>query len=251
MELVTSLLMIITGVFVGIIGTTVGGSSFITIPFLMILGLNPYVAIATNKISILGSFITGGVKYYKEGVIKYEKLILILIIAASLGSVIGANLVLKIDEYILKIIIIILLIISLLITLTKNKLGSNSLKIKLTKQKYVTSFIVIFLLGIYSGFFGAGFGTFIIFSLIYFFGLTFLEGAAFMTIINLFVIVVAVIIFAYNNIIDYSIGIPLLIGTTIGGWLGARLAILKGNIWIKKFFILITFILIIKLIFTL
>jgi len=247
MEPLTLILIIIVGIFIGIIGVTVGSSALISIPFLMTLGLNPYFAIATSKFAVLSSFITG-VKYYKKGIMKHKKLALILSLAAFIGSIIGANLVLKINEYVLKVIIISLLIIVLLITIIKNKVGLEPKEKKFTKKSYFLSFITILFLGIYAGFFGAGFGSFTIFALIYFFSLTFLQSAALMRIINFFALIIAVIIFAYNNVIDYSIGVPLLISIAIGGWVGAHFAVLKGNVWIKRLFILVTSILIIKLI---
>lgn len=248
MDPVTLLLMTVIGIFIGMLCVTVGSSSLITIPFLMAIGLDPYFAIGTSKFAIMSSFITGGFKYYKLGVMKHRRIAIILTSATLIGAFIGANIVLKISEPILELLIIVLLILVLLITIFQKKAGLKSKLVVLTKKRYCLSFLVFFLLGIYMGFFGAGFGSFAIIALILLFGLTFIESAALMTIINFFGIVVAVIVFAYNKVIDYKIGIPLLLSIAVGGWIGAHIAVLKGNKWIKALFIIITTALIIKLI---
>jgi len=250
MDFLILLLIILIGIFTGIVAVTVGSSGLIVIPFLMNLGLNPYFAIATGKFSILSSFVSGGIKYNKEGVIKQKKLAFTLSLITIAGAIIGANLVLKISENILKVTIIIILLIVLLSMITKNNFWLKHKKI-LKKQKKSIKFIIMFLLGIYIGSIGVGFGSLVIFYLIYFFGFTYLESAALMTIVNFFGLIIAVIIFIANKVIDYSIGIPLLISIAIGGWIGAHFAVLKGSIWIRRLFILVTSILIIKLIFNL
>jgi hypothetical protein len=247
MHPLTLILISIVGICIGIVGVAAGGSALITIPFLLILGLDPYTAIATTKFATIGSFITGGIKYQKAGILKNKKII-IMLLPAVLGAIIGARSVLKINEDILRPSIIVLLILILVIVVVNKKLGLENKTIDLTHQRYLLSFIVIFLLGLYSGFFGAGFGILTILALIYLFGSTFLESAAMMMVINFSVMLVALIIFAYNGVINYTIGIPLFFSTAVGGWIGAHIAVLKGNIWIRRLFILITLALIIRLI---
>jgi len=71
-----------------------------------------------------------------------------------------------------------------------------------------------------------------------------------MTVINFFVLIVPVIVFATNDVIDYQIGIPLFISIGIGGWIGAHFAVLKGNVWIKRSFNLVTIVFIIRILIT-
>lgn len=230
------------------ISVTTGGAALINIPFLLIIGLNPSIAIATSKFSILGSLLAGSIKYHGKDIIKDKKLAVFLSTATLIGSIIGANLVISIDPSTLKVILIPLLMLVLLISVFKKELGETKKKTTTAKKSYISCFITIFLLSIYGGFFGAGFGTFVVFSLIFFFGLTFLESSALMTVINVVSSLAAVSIFAYNGVIDYSFGLPLLIGTSFGGYIGAHYAVIKGSKLIKKLFIIVTSLLLIKLI---
>jgi hypothetical protein len=54
-------------------------------------------------------------------------------------------------------------------------------------------------------------------------------------------------IFAFSGIIDYRIGLVLLIGMAIGGYIGAHAALKKGDLWVKRLFVLFVIIFGVKL----
>src|SRR3989338_3845315 len=178
MELFTLMLILAVGVLIGIISVTSGSSSLIAIPFLMSIGLGPQAAIATSRFSVMGSFISGGVKYRRWGLIKYRKLIIILSSITLIGSLIGVRILLNVDKSILKLTTIILLIFSLVIVIASDYFYSiiNN-KNKKAKLNFLNIFFT-FILGIYSGFFGAGFGTFTVLSMVWLYGFSFLESSA-------------------------------------------------------------------------
>lgn len=248
MFIITRLLLVIVGVLFGAIGSTVGGAALVSVPFLIAVGLSPVAAIATSKFTILPSFVSGGIKYSKEGLLKDKKLAILLSIPALIGSIVGSLLVLHINQSSLSKIIIVLLVIVFGLTLIRKDTGTSGKKFYVTNTKKVLGVLAIFVLGVYSGFFGAGFGMFAILSLIYLFGKSFLESAALMTVINFFALLTATIIFIGHGTINYADGIPLLLGCAIGGWVGAKYAIIKGNVWIRRIFLLLTAGLIINLI---
>ena len=66
---------------------------------------------------------------------------------------------------------------------------------------------------------------------------------------SVFSAVLATIIFAYFGIIDYQVGIVLLIGMALGGYIGTRTAIKKGNKFVKLAFLIVIIASAIKLIF--
>ena len=248
MLILSSLFFVIVGVVFGAIGSTVGGSSLVSVPFLISIGLSTVSAIATSKFAILASFITGGFKYSKDGFLKEKKLAILLSIPALLGSIAGSFLVLRIEQATLSKIVTVLLILVFGLTLIKNDTNTATKKIQVTKTKKALGILAMFALGVYSGFFGAGFGAFAILSLVYLLGYSFLESAALMTVINFFALLTATVIFIGHGAINYADGIPLLFGGAIGGWLGAKYAVIKGNVWIRRIFLLITAGLIINLI---
>lgn len=242
------LLFVFFGALLGAIGSTVGGASLVSVPLLVATGLSPLGAIATSKFAVLASFITGGVRYSKEGVLQDKKLAIILSIPALLGSVAGSLLVLRVNQAVLLKVIIVLLVIVFGFTLFKKDIGSSAKHTHITKSKRILGVLVMLILGVYAGFFGAGFGSFAILSLIYLFGYSFLESSAFMTVINFFALLAATAVFIGHNTINYYDGWPLLLGSALGGWVGVKYAVLKGNVWLRRAFLLITAGLIIDLI---
>ena len=79
--------------------------------------------------------------------------------------------------------------------------------------------------------------------------MNFLEGNGIKVVVNLFISIGAVIMFAYKGKINYSLAIPLSISNGIGAFIGARLSVKGGHIWIRRVVLAVGLISIIKLIF--
>ena len=121
--------------------------------------------------------------------------------------------------------------------------------IKTSNLKKGVGIFLYLLIMIFAGFFGQGTGPLSTYVLVYFLGLTMLENLG-TGIIPWFVLSISsIIIFAFNGIINYKIGVVLLIGMAIGGYLGAHFAIKKGDVWIKRLFVIFVLFLAIKLLF--
>ena len=102
------------------------------------------------------------------------------------------------------------------------------------------------MLGIYGGFFGGGFGSFIMFLLL-FSGFTFIKSAAIGRVVGFIMSLTATIVFAFNGLIHYPYAISIGLGSAIGSWVGVSIALKKGNKYIKTLFIIIILLTIIKL----
>jgi uncharacterized membrane protein YfcA len=102
---------ILAGIVIGFINVTGGGGALVTTPLLLALGVNPYIAVATNKFVPIGGFITGGTKYYNAKVLTKNKLLLLMAIFASASAILGANLILTINATILNIRFLLLLLL--------------------------------------------------------------------------------------------------------------------------------------------
>ncbi len=61
--------------------------------------------------------------------------------------------------------------------------------------------------------------------------------------------VVALIAYIINGAVVFSIGIPLLIGATIGGYIGAHLALKNGVVWVRSVLVIVIIVSGTKLIF--
>jgi uncharacterized membrane protein YfcA len=78
-------IVFVVGIFGSSYGTLVGGTSLITIPLLIFLGLSPHTAIGTDRLGITGLAITGWYKFHEKGLINYP-VSLRMAVAAFIGS---------------------------------------------------------------------------------------------------------------------------------------------------------------------
>lgn len=245
MEIFNLIIIGLLGILTSFFATVSGGAALIYIPVLIFFGLPPSVAIATNRFSSLG-LITSLYKFIKAGKVIY-KIALPLMIFATVGSFIGANLLLKINEDLLQKMVAIFIILIVLLMIFKKDVGVEEKIIQISKKRNVLGYVLSFLIGIYAGLLGAAFATFLSYLLIFVFGLTFIKSAGTRTLIGLPVVIIATIVFIIGGRVDFLYGVALLIGRAIGGYLGAGFAIKHGEKYARAIFIIIALIAGIKL----
>jgi hypothetical protein len=220
-----------------IISVSVGGTSLITVPVLIWLGMTTKNAIATNMFALLFLSLSGALGFRKEAKPSHYKMIAAFSMLTVFGSLIGANLVLAINENILKRIIGIIMCIIAVSFLVKRDLGTQQTTAQISKLKFLLGTLSIFILGIYGGFFSGGYVTLLSYVLILSFGFNFLQAAFVTKVFNIFSSSVACAFFYYHGLINFSVGIPLAVSMFSGAFFGAKLAIAKGNLWIRNLFI--------------
>ncbi|MBU0975256.1 MAG: sulfite exporter TauE/SafE family protein [Patescibacteria group bacterium] len=245
-EPITLLLILLLGIATGFIDSTVGSGGLISVPSLIFIGLPPQIAIGTDRFGMIGQILSALVKFSRAKKINW-KYVPIFTLLGFVGAIVGANILLGIEEDRFETIIGVLLFILLPLVFFKSKIGIK--KRKTAKlQKGIGLTIYLFLM-IFSGFFGAGVGPIMLYTVIYFLGFTIIESIA-TSMIPWFVLSISsLVIFANNGLIDYQKGIFLLIGMTIGGYLGAHIALQKGDVWIKRLFAVVIIVSGIKLLF--
>lgn len=154
---------------------------------------------------------------------------------------------LQINEAILKKIIAILTILILFFISFKTNIGLENNKATVKNYEYFLGIFLSFIVGIYNGFYSSVSGTFLAYILILLFGQTFLESAATRKIPLTLSSGIAAIIFATKGAIFYPMGIGLFISSSIGAYIAANYSDRIGNVWIKRLFFIIVFIMAIKL----
>ena len=150
---------------------------------------------------------------------------------------------LTINEDILKKIIAVIICIIAVSFLFKKDLGIQERKEKLSKMKFFIGALSIFALGVYGGFFSGGYVSLLTYIFILVFGLNFLQTAFVTKIFNIFSSLVACTFFFYHGLINFSVGIPLAISMSLGAFFGTKLAIAKGNLWIRNLFVVVVILL--------
>jgi uncharacterized membrane protein YfcA len=216
--MLTALLLAGLGVFIGVVAVTIGGGATAGVPLLLLMGHPAAQSIATVKFAMLGSFATGALARRGDAT-ERPKMPWVVWPLAVVGSVSGSLLVVGIADGVLKIAVALLMVVILLVT-HRTDFSPRVRDAQARLPPAPVGVVVIFGLCVYSGFFGAGFGSFLILALMHCYGLTFGESAAVMTRINLLVVGASVTTFISSGTIDFGLGVPLLVGCAVGGWLG-------------------------------
>ena len=94
-------------------------------------------------------------------------------------------------------------------------------------------------MGAYDGILGPGTGSFFVILLVGVLGWGFLEASAQAKIANLVTNLSAITVFAAHGAVLWQLGLTMGAANLVGGFLGARTAINKGNSFVRKVFLVV------------
>jgi uncharacterized membrane protein YfcA len=214
----------------GTIDAIAGGGGLLSIPGLMAAGLDPISAMATSKLQGIFSSLSAVIHFRRKDKIRIREHLLPAFTAfiASLG---GAASLTFINPDVLRNLIPFLLIGITLWILFSPKLGDIPKKARFSFLFCALTFIPA--IGFYNGFFGPGTGTFYAMSLVAFLGLGLHEATVRAKLYNLMSNLSALIFFLFGGHISWTCGLVMVVGTFIGGNIGARLILRHGTGIIK------------------
>ncbi|MBT3836525.1 sulfite exporter TauE/SafE family protein [Candidatus Woesearchaeota archaeon] len=223
-----------------------GGAGLIEAPLLLMLGVPPKITVATRKFSAIGGHGIAAYQFHKFKKIDW-KIAIILAAITVIATIIGANILIAINEELIKNLIAIMMLVALPFTFFKKSFGMKR-KI-VSKSKEISGYVINFFIFILDSFVGVGGGLLSSLSIIIFMGLTYLEINAIRRITGLTLAIVSSIIFTYYGLIDWMIGLFLMMGGILGGYLGANIAIKKGSALVKIVFTIVVILSVAKLLF--
>lgn len=103
------------------------------------------------------------------------------------------------------------------------------------------------MIGFYDGIFGPGTGSFLMVILVGAVGFAFLQASATAKIVNWGTNLGALLIFGFNGHIMWLLGLTMAVGNIAGAVTGARWAIKGGSALIRKVFLVVTALLILRI----
>jgi uncharacterized membrane protein YfcA len=224
----------------GFIDAVVGGGGLIQIPALLIsLPKTPLPTIfGTNKIAALAGTSISALHYSKRINFNY-KLLFSISICAGLASFLGAKVVCFINVNTLKPIILVVLILIAIYTFLKKDLGTVQTKnLSFDKQLIYGSLIGI-MVGFYDGFFGPGTGSFFVLGFVVILGFEFVQASAYSKVINCMTNISALLVFIKQGNYILELAIIMSVCNITGNVIGTRLALKKGNTFVRTIFLLI------------
>lgn len=236
------LLLGVVSFFAGFIDSIVGGGGLLQTPaMLIILPQYPVATLfGTTKIPSITGTAFAGYKYSRNVKINW-KLLLNIALAAFMGALLGAYTITIIDSTQIKPIIFALLLAVAIYTFFSKKFGLKREREVSFARQLILGCASGFAIGFYDGLIGPGTGTFLILAFISLLGSDFLHASAQAKYVNVATNLAAIIYFAGSGHILYEYAIPMAIFNLAGSFVGTKLALLKGNKFIKRFFLLVVF----------
>lgn len=164
-----------------------------------------------------------------------------------LCSLLGTQIMINLSINVLEILITVSILLALPFIFMNKKLGIK--EIKVSKIKRIIGLIILFLLSILGAMIGAGGAVLSTLVMMFFLGYEIVDGHATTTPSKFFSALIPAIIYYFYGFVEVMPAIFIFFGMLIGGFFGARTAILEGNRWIKRLFLVIVAFLVINLIF--
>ena len=224
----------------GFVDSIVGGGGLIQTPVTLItLPQYPLATLlGTTKIpGIIGTSIAA-VQYAIKVTIKW-RLLAVMCSIALLAAFTGSYTVAHISNTFMKPVFFCILILVAIYTYTKKNFGISVSKSLTKKKELIYAIGFSLLIGFYDGFIGPGAGSFMVLFFISIIGFDFLQASAHAKMVNIATNLGSIIFFSGSGHILYHFAIPMAVFNFTGSLIGARLAILKGNKFIRVFFLIV------------
>jgi len=230
----------------GFIDSIAGGGGLISLPAYYMAGLPPHFALGTNKMSSSIGMIFSTGAYLREGYI-YKPLIPVSIAGALIGSWLGANSVLLLDELILRWIMVITIpVLTLVIIFKRDLLTPETREFDRVREQIIAAAVAL-TIGWYDGFFGPGAGMFLMLAFVGILKLDAVTACGNTKVANFCSNTAALAVFITAGTVDYALALPGAVFAILGNIIGARLTIKNGAKLIKPVMLVVVLILMITI----
>lgn len=226
MDNLTLLALVVAAFAAGVVDSIAGGGGVITVPVLLSAGLDPRVMLATNKGQAIFGSTSALIAFARHGEIDRSR-VPYSFVAAIVGALIGASLVLKIDPKLLRPIVLVLLIVAAATAFVRRPTKPTRWAI-VDAAPSLAAVVVALVIGVYDGFFGPGTGTFLLLAYAIAFGDTLVRASGNAKVANMASNLAAFSLFALSGNIRWEIALPMGIAQVAGAQIGTRLAIQRG-----------------------
>lgn len=222
------------GFVAGTLNVLAGGGSLLTLPVLIFLGLPATVANGTNRVAILVQNVGASWSFRRHGLLEGNWL-RIGVPPALLGALVGTWMGVTVGDAAFQKILAAAMVAVAAWTLW-NPVRPPAHGVAAPPASGATRALVrlaFFAVGAYGAFIQAGVG-FVILAVVSAAGLDLVRGNALKVTLVLVFTPLALAGYAMNGLVDWGLGLALAAGNLLGGLLGVRLNVLKGQVWIRR-----------------
>ncbi len=248
LEITLNLLAVLAGVgFVaGFFDAIAGGGGLVTVPALLLSGLDPVAALATNKLQSTFGSGSAALAFARAGKIDFRssRMMIVLVFA---GAALGALAVKIAPVSLLSAALPILLIGMGIYFALSPKLSDQDAKARTTPLTFALT--VGFGVGFYDGIFGPGTGSFFLLGFVLLLGYGVVRATAHTKLLNFTSNVAALLLFILSGKVVWTMGLAMGLGQFAGAQLGSRLAIREGARIVRPLLVLVCLAMALRLLF--
>ena len=239
-------LLFLAGLAAGFVDAIAGGGGLITLPVLLGLGLDPRLALGTNKLQGTFGSASATWHYAEAGTMPVRDCVLGFICTFA-GSVGGAAAVQIIHPDLLRRIIPVMLAAIAVFVWFRPRLGEQDLNPRMPRRLFDVVFGAG--LGFYDGFFGPGTGTFWAIAFVIMVGFNLTKATGYTKAMNFASNLGSLLFFIAAGQVLYLAGLTMGVGQLLGARIGARMVVSRGTGFIRPVFLTVVCAIIGKLIY--
>ncbi len=219
------ILLFLTALAAGFLDAIAGGGGLITIPALLLTGIHPLAALATNKLQSVSGTFSSSLIMIRKGQVSPGDIVYPFFTALA-GAGLGSFGVQFLNLTVLDIVIPIALVSVALYFLFAPKIRETASKPLVSTKTYANSFVPV--IGLYDGAFGPGTGSFFTLAGTVLRGKTLVGAVAEAKCLNFATNLASLCVFLFSGYMVWSFGFVMMAGQIIGSYLGAH-TMLKGG----------------------
>ena len=231
----------------GLVDAVVGGGGLIQIPVLFSVFPGQAAATLLGTSKLAGVFGTGAaaLNYARRVRVAWSAAAPAAVAAFAL-SFVGAFTVTRVPGDFVRSLLPLVLLAVAIYTFTKKDFGSVHAPLHSGMTEKLVAVGMGGCIGFYDGFFGPGTGSFLMFLFVRFFGFDFLSASAAAKVVNVACNVAALLWFGYSGHVLWQLGLLMAVCQVAGSLVGTRLAIRHGSVFVRKLFLVVVSLLILK-----
>ncbi|MFW3171004.1 sulfite exporter TauE/SafE family protein [Geodermatophilus sp. CPCC 206100] len=223
----------------GWVDAVVGGGGLLQLPALLLVpGITPVQALATNKLSSVFGTTTSAVTYARR-VHPDLRTALPMAAIALVCSFGGASVAALLPAAVFKPVIVLALVAIAAFTLLRPSLGGVTALRHTGHRHHGIAGALGAGIGFYDGVLGPGTGSFLVFAMVSLLGYDFLSASAKAKIVNVATNLGALLFFVPHGSVFWGLGLVLGAANTLGGYLGSRAATARGAGFIRGAFLVV------------
>jgi uncharacterized membrane protein YfcA len=231
-----ALILVCAAFLAGFVDAIAGGGGLITVPVLLLCGLTPAQALATNKLQGCFGSGTAALTYGRSGHVNLAsqwQMALVALVASGLGALIALALP---ADMLRNVMPFILIAVALYFWLRPGLTDAARVR-RLAPVAFGATFVP--LVAIYDGFFGPGAGSFYMLGFVLLAGHGLLQATAHTKLLNFASNFGSLMVFAIGGHILWAIGLTMALAQVAGANLGARVAMRIGARLIRPLLIVV------------